>query len=102
METTDAIGVTDSGRRVRFLAGIILIGVGLLGHLLAARAISSNPMAYKHHIFGFFLILVVTGAIISALGWRFWKRRTDITVLTIGVVQALIGAVIYINRFNIR
>jgi hypothetical protein len=44
----------------------------------------------------------VTGAIIAGLGWRFWKGRPDITVLVIGVVQALFGIVIYINRFNIH
>jgi hypothetical protein len=47
------------------------------------------------------MILLVTGAIIAGLGWRFWKGRHDITVLTIGVVQALFGIAIYIMRFHI-
>lgn len=86
----------------RLWLGVFLAGLGLLGHVLAARAISGkNPLAYQHHVFGFFLILAVTGAIISVLGWRFWKGRRDITVLTIGVVQALFGLVIYLDRFNI-
>jgi hypothetical protein len=83
--------------------GVILIGVGFFGHFFAARAISmGNPRAYPDHILGFFLILVVTGAIIAGLGWRFWKGRRDITVLAIGVVQALFGIVIYLTRFNIQ
>jgi hypothetical protein len=76
--------------------------VGFLGHFFAARAIGGSYIAFRDHIFGFFLILVVTGAIIAGLGWRFWKGRPDITVLAIGVVQALFGIVIYINRFNIH
>jgi hypothetical protein len=81
--------------------GIILLVVGLLGHLLAAHAIGGSAMAYQHHIFGFFLILVVTGAIIAGLGWRFWKGRRDVTVLVIGAVQALFGLVIYAERFRV-
>jgi hypothetical protein len=102
MDNPHAIGVADTGSRTRIWLGVILIGLAFLGHFLAARAIAgTNPLAYKHHIFGFFLILVVTGAIIAVLGWRFWKGRPDITVLTIGVVQALFGLVIYIRRFDI-
>ena len=81
--------------------GIILLVVGLLGHLLAAHAIGGSAMAYQHHIFGFFLILVVTGAIIAGLGWRFWKGRRDVTILVIGAVQALFGLVIYAERFRV-
>jgi FtsH-binding integral membrane protein len=92
-----------TANRTRIWLGVILAGLGLLGHVFAARAISGrNPLAYPHHILGFFLILLVTGAIIAALGWRFWKGRRDITVLTIGLVQALFGLVIYLNRFNLR
>ena len=43
-------------------------------------------MAYTHHVLGFFLILVVTGAIIAALGRRFWRSRPDVTMLTVGIV----------------
>jgi hypothetical protein len=91
-----------NAHRTRILLGIILIGAGFLGHFLAARAIGGTTVAYTHHIFGFFLILVVTGAIIAALAWRFWKGRHDITLLIIGAVQALFGLVIYIDRFNIH
>jgi hypothetical protein len=80
--------------------GAILIGVGFLGHFFAARAFGTY-IYYRDHIAGFFLILIVTGAIIAGLGWRFWKGRKDITVLIIGVVQALFGIWIYIIRFHV-
>jgi hypothetical protein len=103
MDNPHVIGVADTGSRARIWLGVILIGLGFLGHFFAARAISSgNPVAYRDHIFGFFLILVVTGAIIAGLGWRFWRGRPDITMLSIGAVQALFGLVIYIERFKIH
>ena len=101
METTPTIGVTGTGSRARIWLGVILVAVGFLGHFFAARAIGGTSIAYRDHIFGFFLILFVTGAIIAGLGWRFWKGRRDITVLAIGIVQALFGTVIYIERFHI-
>jgi len=73
---------------------MLLLGLGLLGHLYAAHAIGGSPVAYTHHVLGFFLILVVTGAIIAALGRRFWRSRPDVTVLTVGVVQALFGVLV--------
>jgi len=77
--------------------GVLLIVVGFLGHFFAARAIGY----YRDHIFGFFLILVVTSPIIAGLGWKFWKGRTDITLFIVGVVQALFGIVIYLMRYHI-
>ena len=82
--------------------GVILLGVGLSGHLLAARAIGGYYIAYRDHIAGFLLLTLVAGLIIAALGRRFWKGRHDITLLILGVVQTLIGIMIYINRFNIH
>ena len=102
MEAPHAMGVAGTASRTRIWLGVILIGLGFLGHFLAARAIGGTTLAYKDHIFGFFLILLVSGAIIAGLGWRFWKGRRDITVLTIGAVQALFGLVIYIERFHIN
>ena len=77
--------------------GMILIVVGFFGHFFAAKAMGGSEIAYEHHIFGFFLILVVTGAIIVALARFFWRRRADITILVIGAVQALLGLVVYLN-----
>ena len=82
--------------------GAILLIVGFLGHYFAARAIGGSYIAYRDHILGFFLILVVTGAIIAGLGWRFWEGRRDITVLIIGLVQALLGIWVYIGRYNVH
>jgi hypothetical protein len=82
--------------------GVVLIVVGFFGHFFAARAIGGTYIAFRDHILGFFLILLVTGAIIAGLGWRFWKGRRDITVLIIGVVQALFGIWVYIGRFHVH
>lgn len=81
--------------------GVLLIVVGFMGHFLAARAIGGSYIAYRDHMAGFFGLLVLTGAIVAGLGWRFWKGRRDITVLIIGVIQALFGIFVYINRFNL-
>ncbi|HXM39140.1 MAG TPA: hypothetical protein VN908_10855 [Gemmatimonadales bacterium] len=87
--------------RRRIWAGVALLAVGLLGHLLAAHAIGGSPTAYGHHIFGFFLFLLVSGALVVGLGWRFWRGRHDITLLIIGALQALLGLVVYVERFRI-
>ena len=85
-----------TGRRHIWLV-VVLFVVGLLGHLLAARAIGGSRIAYGHHIFGFVLIAVVTGAVIAGLGWLFWRRRRDLTLLIIGAVQAILGILVYIR-----
>jgi hypothetical protein len=102
MGATNTSVVSDSRSRIRMWLGIVLLAAGLSGHLLAAQAIGGYYVAYRDHIFGFVLATVVTGAIIAGLGWRFWRGRHDITVLVLGVVQAIFGVWIYINRFNIR
>lgn len=81
--------------------GVLLLVLGLLGHVLAAHAIGGSRIAYTHHVFGFFLGLVVFGAIVGALGWRFWKGRFDITLLIVGIAQALFGLAVYVERFRI-
>jgi hypothetical protein len=86
--------------RLRIWVGIVLLALGLIGHLYAAQATGGSPVAYTHHVLGFFLILVVTGAIIAALGWRFWRSRRDITVLTVGAVQALFGLLVAVEQFR--
>jgi len=89
----------EPDRRLAWL-GALLIVVGFFGHFFAARAFGTY-IYYRDHIFGFFLILLVTGSIIAVLGWRFWKGRKDITVLIIGVVQAAFGIAIYLMRYHI-
>jgi len=102
METSSVIAPAGTASRRWAWLGVLLIVVGLLGHLFAARAIGGSYVAYKDHIIGFSLILLVSGALIAGLGWRFWKGRHDITLLIVGVVQALFGAVIYVERFHIH
>jgi hypothetical protein len=84
-----------------WLSALLLVA-GLLGHILAARAIGGSRIAYSHHILGFFLIAVVTGVIIAGLGWRFWKGRYDVMLLVIGAVQALAGLAVYMERFRVN
>ena len=100
MSTLSTADRRSPASRQRIWIGIILLVLGLIGHLYAAHAIGGSGVAYTHHVFGFFLILVVTGTIIAALGWRFWRSRPDITVLTVGVVQALFGLLVAVEPFR--
>jgi hypothetical protein len=100
MAEFESVAVASPPNRRLAWLGVLLIVVGFLGHFFAARAIGTY-IYYRDHIFGFFLILLVTGSIIAGLGWRFWKGRKDITLFIIGVVQALFGIAIYIMRFHI-
>jgi len=102
MELSRADPAARAIKRSWIWVGVILLGVGLSGHLLAARAIGGYYIAYKDHIEGFVFLTLVTGAIVAALGWRFWRGRHDITLLIVGAVQTILGIVIYINRFNIH
>jgi hypothetical protein len=77
--------------RLPFWGGVLLLGLGLLGHLYAAHAMGGSRVAYTHHVLGFFLILLVTGGLLAGLGWRFWRSRSALTMLAIGLVQALLG-----------
>ena len=101
MGTSRAGSSTDPGRRLRIWLGLVLLGAGLLGHLLAAQAIGGSQLAYRHHIVGFVGLSVVSGAILAGLGWRFWRGRHEITLLALGILQALLGLFVYIERFRI-
>ena len=91
------VAADQGDRRWAWWLGGLLLVVGLLGHVLAAKAIGGSRIAYTHHIFGFVLIAVVTGAMIAGLGRLFWRARRDITVLSIGAVQALLGLAVYLQ-----
>ena len=93
--------MTVAVRSRRIWIGVLLLAAGLLGHLVAAQAIGGGYVAYRDHIFGFVFLSLVSGAVIAGLGWRFWRGRHDITVLILGVVQALLGFVVYLERFRI-
>ena len=101
MGTSSAVPTVHGQNRAWIWLGVVLTCVGFLGHFFAARAIGGYAIAYRDHILGFCLILIVTGAIIALLGRFFWRGRHDITILVIGIVQAAFGIVIYLNRFNI-
>ena len=97
---TESDGRGPASRRLRLAAGVVLLALGLAGHLYAAHAIGGSRVAYTHHVFGFVLILVVTGGIIAALGWRFWRSRPDVAVLVVGAVQALFGLLVAVAPFR--
>lgn len=84
------------------LLGLALLFGGFLGHVLAAQAIGGTRLAYRDHLLGFAGLTVVTGAIIAGLGWRFWKGRRDITIFILGAVQAIVGVIVYIQRFSVH
>jgi hypothetical protein len=76
--------------------------VGFLGHYFAARAIGGSYIAYRDHLGGFVLLTLVSGLVIWGLSLRFFKRRYDMVVLLVGIVQALLGVYVYINRFSVH
>ena len=82
--------------------GLALVVFGFMCHFLAARAIGGSDIAYRDHMFGFVLILLVTGAISAGIGWKFWPGRRDITLLVTGVLQALLGIFVYMQRYGVH
>jgi hypothetical protein len=82
--------------------GLALLFAGFMGHVLAAQAIGGSHLAYRDHLAGFAGLTVISGAIVAGLGWKFWPGRHDITVFIIGVVQAAIGLLVYIQRFHVH
>ncbi len=82
--------------------GAVLLVIGFLGHFFAARAIGGTYIAYRDHIFGFVFLTLVSAAIVGGLGWRFWKGRRDITLLIVGILQAIIGIWVYTQRFSVH
>ncbi|MFL5484747.1 MAG: hypothetical protein ACJ793_03865 [Gemmatimonadaceae bacterium] len=101
MEPSQVWAVARPVKRSWTWLGLVLLAAGLSGHLLAARAIGGYYIAYRDHIFGFVLLTVVTGIVTALLGWRFWKGRYDVTLLIVGLLQAILGGVIYLNRFHL-
>ena len=100
MDPRSTSDVPPSTSRPPLWAGVLLLVLGLLGHLYAAHAIGGSRVAYTHHVLGFLLILAVTGGIIAALGWRFWRSRPDLTMLAVGAVQAVLGVLVAVEPFR--
>ena len=92
----------SGGRSLAGPLGVLFTLAGLLGHVLAAQAIGGSRLAYRDHLAGFLLILVVTGAVLALLGRRFWPGRRARTLLLIGLVQALFGLFVYVERFSVH
>jgi hypothetical protein len=44
----------------------------------------------------------VSGGPLALVGRRFWRGRHDITLLIVGVIEAVLGLVVWINRFSIH
>jgi len=99
LHTTDGAGST---RQTFTAIGVLLLLVGLLEHLISARAIGGSYIAFRDHIFGFVLITIVSGAIIFGLGMRFWKGRRDISILLLGIVNLLSGFLVYLGRYHVH
>ena len=93
--------VATSDRRLWVWLGLALLLAGLSGHLFAARAIGGYYIAYRDHIRGFLFLTTASIAIVAGLGWKFWKGRQDITLLIVGVLQAMAGLLIYIFRYHV-
>jgi hypothetical protein len=89
--------MTMSSRHVRLWLGVLLLAVGLGGHLFAAAGTGGTHVHYRHHILGFLFLSAVAWAIIALLGRRYWANRHDITVLTLGIVQAILGLMVYVS-----
>jgi uncharacterized membrane protein HdeD (DUF308 family) len=91
METRSTVDVSPPSHRLMRASALLLLGLALLGHLYAAHAMGGSRVAYTHHVLGFVLILLVTGGILAGLGRLFWRKHRALTLLAIGVVQALFG-----------
>lgn len=83
-----------SSQRLLRASALLLLVVGLLGHLYAAHAMGGSQIAYTHHVLGFFFILLVTGGLLALLGRRFWPTRWTTMLLAIGLVQAVLGLIV--------
>ena len=82
------------------LATAALLGLGLAAHLWAAHLGGGSAVHYGHHVFGFFLILAVTGGVIAGLGWLFWRSRPDLTLIAVGAVQLLFGVLVVVDALS--
>jgi hypothetical protein len=99
MGTSLATGYRSSPSWLRW-SGLLLLAVGLLGHVYAAHAMGGSRIAYTHHILGFVAILIVTGGLIAAVGYRYWRTRPSLALLVIGAVQAFIGVWVGLAPFR--
>ncbi len=102
MSGIDANSTPTIARSLYSSLGVVLTLLGLFGHILAARAIGGTALAFRDHLAGFFVIGIVSGLLIGGLGRLFWKRRLDVSILIFGAVQALLGLLVYLERFSVH
>ena len=95
MDSARSLASPDTDGR-RYLLGVLLILLGYGGHLFAARAIGGSAHAYSEHTRGFFILTVASAVLLWAVSRKFWRGRTDLTVLGVGAVQLLIGVLVYV------
>jgi len=74
------------------VVGLLLLG--LSGHLVAAWSNGTGPIAYVHHVAGFLIIAVVTGAVIAGLRWLFWRTSRAVPLLIFAAFQAVLGVLV--------
>lgn len=86
--------------KARVWLGVVLLLIGLVWHLLAADVEGGRALYYQHHIFGWFLLAVITGIVIAVLGRFFWRGRHDITLLIVGALQTIVGFLVYLSFRN--
>jgi hypothetical protein len=95
MDSSRSLASPDTDGR-RYLLGVLLILLGLGGHLLAAREIGGSAHAFSEHTKGFLILTAGSAVIVWALSLKWWRGRTDLTVLGVGVVQLLFGVLVYV------
>ena len=88
-------------KRMSLWWGVGLLGVGLVFQLLAAGATKGTLVAYRNHVVGFVLLTLVSVVAMVFIGRRYWRGRVDLWVLTLGAVQAAVGAMTYVVRFHV-
>lgn len=84
------------------LGGLGLLLAGLYGHVQSAIDIGGSFRAFRDHLAGFVALTIATGVVVAMVGRRFWPRRNDVTILVLGAVQAVIGLLVYLDRFSLK
>ena len=87
--------------RGRMWLGIGLLATGLLGHLLAANAEGGRAIHYRHHIFGFLLLAIISAVVVGGIGRLFWRGRHDLSLVIVGALQAILGLIV-LAIFSVR
>jgi len=91
-----------TGGEARPVSAIVvgLLVLGLSGHLVAAWSNGSGAIAYVHHVAGFLIIAVVTGAVIAGLRWLFWRSARAVPLLIFAAIQAVLGILVALGELR--